>query len=89
MASEESSTKENSLNFTSRDYDLLARAMMCVKGEFAIDYDKFANLAGFKNSNSSKASWHSLKKKLDKMSSNGGETSTCSLYRHGNLLTQY
>ncbi|EME49601.1 hypothetical protein DOTSEDRAFT_68399 [Dothistroma septosporum NZE10] len=54
--------------FTARDFQMLAKAMGCMKGEIAVDYSKFAEVGGYKNANSAKASWHSLKKKLDKAS---------------------
>ncbi|KAK4636218.1 hypothetical protein CLAFUW4_00424 [Fulvia fulva] len=52
--------------FTARDFQLLAKAMNCMKTELAVDYAKFAELSGLKNANSAKASWHALKKKIDK-----------------------
>lgn len=54
--------------FTQRELELLSKAFTCMKGDVAIDYPKFALATGLANPNSAKASWHSLKKKIDKMS---------------------
>ncbi|KAK3655158.1 hypothetical protein LTR56_003579 [Elasticomyces elasticus] len=65
-------------NFSARDFELLAGAMNCTKTPIEIDYKKFAEMFEYKNANSSKAVWHGLKKKLEKMSAAGegasGET---------------
>ncbi|CAK4032321.1 Hypothetical predicted protein [Lecanosticta acicola] len=53
--------------FTTRDLELFGYCMRSLKSEFAVDYQKLADLAGYKNANSSKAAFHGLKKKLDKL----------------------
>lgn len=60
---------------TTRETALLAGAIAsCTKSPVEIDYAKFAARFGFKNSNSSKASWHAIKKKLDRVAAEGGES---------------
>ncbi|KAL1584030.1 hypothetical protein WHR41_08126 [Cladosporium halotolerans] len=57
---------------TTRETALLAGAIAsCTKSPVEIDYAKFAARFGFKNSNSSKASWHAIKKKLDRVAAEG------------------
>ncbi|TKA76761.1 hypothetical protein B0A55_03637 [Friedmanniomyces simplex] len=68
------STKEKG-TFTPRDFELLVGAMSCSKAPIEVDYKKFAEMFEFKNPASAKATWNSLKKKLNKMSEgNAGET---------------
>ncbi|EMC94640.1 hypothetical protein BAUCODRAFT_35874 [Baudoinia panamericana UAMH 10762] len=69
------------IGFTSRDFELFAGALMCAKVPVEIDYKAFAEKFGFKNANSGKASWHTLKKKLDKLAaSTGGSSLTSPAY---------
>lgn len=49
--------KSSEISFTARDFELLAKAMKCNNNAVQVDYAKFAELAGFKNANSAKASW--------------------------------
>ncbi|KAK3720136.1 hypothetical protein LTR37_003960 [Vermiconidia calcicola] len=60
-------SKDGTTTFTSHDFELLAGAMKSMKGELNVDYAKFATRCGLKNANSAKASWHAVKRKLDKM----------------------
>jgi Ca2+-binding EF-hand superfamily protein len=78
------STPTKEVLLTRRDVEQLAKAFTCMKGESALDYAKFAAAAGFANANSAKASWHSLKKKIDRAVGAGAtismlNSSTCSL----------
>ncbi|KAK5110270.1 hypothetical protein LTR62_006123 [Meristemomyces frigidus] len=57
--------------FTARDIELLAAAMSCTKAPVEVDYKAFAEKGKFKNAASAKASWNSLKKKLEKIGSGG------------------
>ncbi|KAI7489637.1 hypothetical protein KC351_g1121 [Hortaea werneckii] len=66
--------KESSSGFTARDLDLLAAAIQSTKAPVErspkIDYKVFAERAGLGGAPSAKASWHGLKKKMEKL--NGG-----------------
>ncbi|KAK3067740.1 hypothetical protein LTR53_015204 [Teratosphaeriaceae sp. CCFEE 6253] len=63
-----SSSKDNSKpTFTPRELEHLVMALSCTKTALEIDYKAFAEKAGLKNGPSAKASWHGLKKKLEKM----------------------
>ncbi|KAI7286872.1 hypothetical protein KC345_g925 [Hortaea werneckii] len=62
--------KESSSGFTARDLDLLAAAIQSTKAPVEIDYKLFAEKAGLGGAPSAKASWHGLKKKMEKL--NGG-----------------
>ena len=82
MSTKEKETKEGP-SMTARDFELLAKALTCLKSELVVssslqiallqanylqvDYVKFAEKGPFKNPNSAKASWHGVKKKLDKL----------------------
>lgn len=78
------STKGETAGFTARDLTLLAGAMQCTKGEVQIDYKKFAEQCGFKNTDSARASWNGLRKKLDKAGGAAVGTLSC---RKETLLT--
>ncbi|KAF2160477.1 hypothetical protein M409DRAFT_29098 [Zasmidium cellare ATCC 36951] len=52
--------------FSARELELLGKALQANKNDVAIDYPKFAELGGFKNANSAKASWHKLKEKFER-----------------------
>lgn len=52
--------KSSEISFTARDFELLAKALKCNNNVVQVDYAKFAELAGFKNANSAKASWYAL-----------------------------
>ncbi|KXT07297.1 hypothetical protein AC578_468 [Pseudocercospora eumusae] len=72
------STPKKDINFTQRDFELLAKAMSCTKEPMTIDYQKLAEAVPFKNANSAKASWHTIKKKIEALSEGAamkGETS--------------
>ncbi|KAK0942449.1 hypothetical protein LTR29_006035 [Friedmanniomyces endolithicus] len=64
--------------FSARDFELLAGAMSCSKTVIEVDYVKYAEMFGFKNPGSGKATWNALKRKLKRMGEGdgaGGETS--------------
>jgi hypothetical protein len=44
---------------------LICAIVHCTKAPVEIDYPKLATVLGFKDRNSSKAAWHSLKKKIE------------------------
>jgi Ca2+-binding EF-hand superfamily protein len=70
-------SKDGTVKFTSRDIEQLAKAFGCMKAEIpGLDYQKFALACGFANANSAKASWHSLKKKIDKVAGGNVNIST-------------
>ncbi|RMY56784.1 hypothetical protein D0865_03456 [Hortaea werneckii] len=62
--------KESTSGFTARDLDLIAAAIQSTKAPVEIDYKVFAEKAGLGGAPSAKASWHGLKKKMEKL--NGG-----------------
>ncbi|KAI7359438.1 hypothetical protein KC320_g450 [Hortaea werneckii] len=64
--------KENSSGFTARDLDLLAAAIQSTKAPVEIDYKVFAEKAGLGGAPSAKASWHGLKKKMERLNGAGG-----------------
>ncbi|KAI6889629.1 hypothetical protein KC360_g169 [Hortaea werneckii] len=64
--------KESSSGFTARDLDLLAAAIQSTKAPVEIDYKVFAEKAGLGGAPSAKASWHGLKKKMEKLNGGGG-----------------
>ncbi|KAK4545546.1 hypothetical protein LTR36_002896 [Oleoguttula mirabilis] len=66
-----STTKQDGNTFTARDFELLAAAMQCTKVPVEVDYKLFAEKVGFKGTPSAKASWNTLKKKLQKFSESG------------------
>ncbi|RMZ14241.1 hypothetical protein D0862_02095 [Hortaea werneckii] len=68
--------KESSSGFTARDLDLLAAAIQSTKAPVEIDYKVFAEKAGLGGAPSAKASWHGLKKKMEKL--NGGGVAVAS-----------
>ncbi|KAI7278546.1 hypothetical protein KC343_g2250 [Hortaea werneckii] len=68
--------KENSSGFTARDLDLLAAAIQSTKTPVEIDYKVFAEKAGLGGAPSAKASWHGLKKKMERL--NGGGVAVAS-----------
>ncbi|KAI7547849.1 hypothetical protein KC331_g4768 [Hortaea werneckii] len=59
--------KESSSGFTARDLDLIAAAIQSTKTPVEIDYKVFAEKAGLGGAPSAKASWHGLKKKMEKL----------------------
>ncbi|KAI7164205.1 hypothetical protein KC349_g967 [Hortaea werneckii] len=59
--------KESSSGFTARDLDLIAAAIQSTKAPVEIDYKVFAEKAGLGGAPSAKASWHGLKKKMEKL----------------------
>ncbi|KAK1820575.1 hypothetical protein LTR12_005023 [Friedmanniomyces endolithicus] len=58
--------------FSPRDFELLAGAMSCSKTAIEVDYVKYAEMFGFKNPGSGKATWNALKRKLKRMGEGGG-----------------
>ncbi|KAK0262501.1 hypothetical protein LTS09_003212 [Friedmanniomyces endolithicus] len=58
--------------FSARDFELLAGAMSCSKTAIEVDYVKYAEMFGFKNPGSGKATWNALKRKLKRMGEGGG-----------------
>ncbi|KAK5729121.1 hypothetical protein LTR15_002262 [Elasticomyces elasticus] len=60
------------VNFTPREFECLVGAMNSSKVPIEIDYPKMAETLGLKNGASAKASWHQLKKKLEKAGKAGG-----------------
>ncbi|GAB1730081.1 hypothetical protein NU195Hw_g5149t1 [Hortaea werneckii] len=64
--------KESSSGFTARDLDLLAAAIQSTKAPVEIDYKVFAEKAGLGGAPSAKASWHGLKKKMERLNGGGG-----------------
>ncbi|KAI7238462.1 hypothetical protein KC330_g2549 [Hortaea werneckii] len=67
--------KESNSGFTARDLDLIAAAIQSTKAPVEIDYKVFAEKAGLGGAPSAKASWHGLKKKMEKLN---GAASPCS-----------
>ncbi|KAI7221637.1 hypothetical protein KC333_g1567 [Hortaea werneckii] len=63
--------KESTSGFTARDLDLIAAAIQSTKAPVEIDYKVFAEKAGLGGAPSAKASWHGLKKKMEKLSGGG------------------
>ena len=59
------SSSEQNTSLTTRDVELLLKAYRCMRQEISVDYAKLARLAHLKDSDSAKASWHNLKKKID------------------------
>ncbi|EME44410.1 hypothetical protein DOTSEDRAFT_24456 [Dothistroma septosporum NZE10] len=59
------SSSEQNTSLTTRDVELLLKAYRCMRQEISVDYAKLAKLAQLKDSDSAKASWHNLKKKID------------------------
>ncbi|KAI7352142.1 hypothetical protein KC331_g13277 [Hortaea werneckii] len=68
--------KESTSGFTARDLDLIAAAIQSTKAPVEIDYKVFAEKAGLGGAPSAKASWHGLKKKMEKL--NGGGVAVAS-----------
>ncbi|KAK4610647.1 hypothetical protein CLAFUW4_13618 [Fulvia fulva] len=59
------SSSEQNTSLTTRDVELLLKAYRCMRQEISVDYAELARLAHLKDSDSAKASWHNLKKKID------------------------
>ncbi len=50
--------------------------MSCSKTAIEVDYVKYAEMFGFKNPGSGKATWNALKRKLKRMGEGGGAGGT-------------